>query len=86
MTNALKFSLPGSNVFVGLTSTGEPHELDRQYVITVQDMGIGITDVQLEVLFTAFSRGNDAESKRKNPHGNGLGLYICKEIMTAMGG
>lgn len=55
-------------------------------MITVQDMGIGITDVQLEVLFTAFSRGNDAESKRKNPHGNGLGLYICKEIMTAMGG
>ena len=52
----------------------------------MKDTGIGMTDAQLDVLFTAFSRGNDAESKRKNPHGNGLGLHICKEIMNTMGG
>lgn len=48
--------------------------------LTVEDNGEGIPPEQLERLFQPFYRSSSA------PGGSGLGLSICKEIMTAQGG
>jgi signal transduction histidine kinase len=48
----------------------------------VQDNGIGIPVAQQERLFELYARGNRA---RYMP-GLGLGLYLCRQIITAHGG
>lgn len=49
--------------------------------LTVEDNGEGIPPEQLERLFQPFYRPGSSA-----PGGSGLGLSICKEIMTAQGG
>ncbi len=52
----------------------------KSVTLVVADNGVGIPAEQIEHLFSAFSRGSsDAE-------GTGLGLYVCREIATALGG
>lgn len=48
----------------------------------LHDNGVGISPAQSERLFELYTRGNRA---RYMP-GLGLGLYLCKEIITAHGG
>ena len=50
---------------------------------SVSDKGIGIPAKSLGRLFTKFYRVNELKS---TTHGTGLGLYICKAIVTAHGG
>lgn len=47
--------------------------------VSVTDTGCGMTEKQLNLLFTRFSKGDDKNS-------TGLGLAICKEIVDAHGG
>lgn len=49
--------------------------------LTVEDNGEGIPEEQLDRLFQPFYRPGSS-----TPGGSGLGLSICKEIMTAQGG
>ena len=49
--------------------------------LTVEDNGDGIPEDQLDRLFQPFYRSGSSA-----PGGSGLGLSICKEIMTAQGG
>ncbi len=49
--------------------------------LTVEDNGEGIPAEQLERLFQPFYRPGSSA-----PGGSGLGLSICKEIMSAQGG
>ena len=52
----------------------------KSVILVVADNGVGIPAEQIQHLFSAFSRGSsDAE-------GTGLGLYVCREIATALGG
>ena len=52
--------------------------------VSVSDTGIGIPDEKLELIFDDFYRVKDDATK--NISGTGLGLPICKKIVTELGG
>ena len=56
--------------------------MDGCQLITVTNTGCTLEQKELPQLFESFHRGSNAEGKR----GNGLGLFICKRLMTLMGG
>ncbi len=53
---------------------------DDHWHIEVKDNGEGIPEDRLDKIFDMFYRGT------KNSIGNGLGLYICKEIVEKLNG
>jgi two-component system sensor histidine kinase BaeS len=53
-------------------------------LITVEDSGPGVSDVQLEHLFERFYRVEQGRSRAGG--GSGLGLSICRNIVEAHGG
>ncbi|MBM3178473.1 MAG: HAMP domain-containing histidine kinase [Bacteroidetes bacterium] len=55
-------------------------ETNRFYQIDVEDNGEGISEANQSKVFDMFYRGT------KTGEGTGLGLYICREIMTKLGG
>jgi signal transduction histidine kinase len=58
---------------------------DKNFInIIVKDDGIGIETKDLDRLFGRFVRSENA--KIVKPDGNGLGLYVCKQIMQLMHG
>lgn len=72
--NALKYSPLEGKVSVIL------HEIKRKAIISVADEGTGIKDEEKKQVFDKFYRSGD-ESTR-NTKGTGLGLYLCKKIVT----
>ncbi|HEV2238498.1 MAG TPA: ATP-binding protein, partial [Ktedonobacterales bacterium] len=61
------------------------HAAAAPYVtITVADSGIGIGAHEREQLFGRFARLEGARAGQMR--GAGLGLYICRQLMEAMGG
>lgn len=76
LSNAAKYSTDGSVVVVEIKAT------DDQVRFAVKNEGPGVPENEREKLFTRFGRiGND--------HGDasiGLGLYICSELVSLMGG
>lgn len=54
------------------------------YLITVSDEGMGIPAAERSHLFGRFARLESA--KISQIRGTGLGLYICRQIVRAMGG
>lgn len=77
VSNALKYSEAGSPVDVRLTVT------DGRAIVEVEDVGRGIPADQLERVFEKFHRVEDP--MRMTTGGTGLGLYIARELATAMG-
>jgi two-component system sensor histidine kinase ChiS len=78
--NASKFTQNGSISIEADVVAGES-PLVR---ITVADTGCGIKAAALNRIFTRlFQAGNQPEEPRQ---GLGLGLYICKELVTRQGG
>ncbi len=74
--NALKYTDTGS---VNIRFVDEP-----KYVrVDVSDTGIGLSKENIEKLFQKFSR---VESSTVEHAGTGLGLYVCKRLVAAMGG
>ena len=57
-------------------------KMDGCELITVLNAGCTLEAKELPQIFENFHRGNNA---RKVP-GNGLGLFICKRLMSLMGG
>ena len=78
LSNALKYSSPGSPIEV-LIGRDE----DEAYVDVV-DEGRGIPADQLERVFDKFHRVEDPI--RMTTGGTGLGLYIARQLASAMGG
>ena len=79
LDNALKYSRDGGKVRVGV-------ELKRDTVeVSVADEGIGIPQADQDRIFRKFYRGADAET-RIGVGGTGLGLFIARGLVTAMGG
>ena len=76
--NALKYSPPGSSIEI--TS-----KVNDEYVTTsVRDHGLGVPPEDQTHLFERFVR---LERDMNSPvRGAGLGLYICKQLVVAMGG
>lgn len=78
LANAIKFTPAGS-----ITVTTSQN--DAQMIeITVEDTGVGIPEDQLETVFEAFHQVDNGMSRDFG--GAGLGLAICRNIMTALGG
>ncbi len=79
--NAVKFTDAGS-VSIDVRCEGEGP--DRRLHISVSDTGPGIeTDVQSR-LFRRFMQADASTTRRYG--GAGLGLAICRELVTSMGG
>jgi signal transduction histidine kinase len=57
---------------------------DKAVHFAVKDDGIGIPDKDKDLLFTQFFRATNAIDMKNV--GTGLGLYICKTIVTGHGG
>ncbi|MGB9880297.1 MAG: sensor histidine kinase, partial [Anaerolineae bacterium] len=76
--NAIKFTPKGGHVTI--SATVEPGRI----VVSVQDDGIGIPAEALPRLFERFYQVDSSSTRRAG--GTGLGLYICKQIVTAHGG
>ena len=76
--NAIKYTPKGSVIKIGCRQEG------KQVVVTVADNGPGIPDEQKERIFDMFYCGSHrvADSRRSM----GLGLALCKTIVTAHGG
>lgn len=80
--NALKFT-PHGQVIVGLECLS--HEADSVTVqFSIVDSGIGISEEQIERIFTGFEQAESSTSRRFG--GTGLGLAISKRLVELMGG
>ena len=82
LSNAIKFTDRG-RVTLRILKNGE-ERLHHPLRFEVVDTGIGIPNDKLSQLFLAFSQA-DASTTRMYG-GTGLGLVICKRIVTLMGG
>ena len=79
LDNALKYSPEGGTVTVGVERKRDTVE------VSVADEGIGIPQADQDQIFRKFYRGADAEA-RVGAGGTGLGLFIARGLVTAMGG
>ena len=82
--NAVKFTLPGGTISVRLAEIPQTEEDRGNYVITVKDTGIGISDDFLPHVFEPFER--ERTSTVSKLEGTGLGMAITKKIVEMMGG
>ncbi len=77
LENAVKYSEKGDNIHVEIC-----REKDR-WELSIQDTGIGIAAEDLNQVFTKFYRASNATIKA--PMGNGVGLYVAKNIIESHG-
>ena len=77
LSNAVKFTPKGGRVAVRAVRTGQ------RLAITVTDNGIGIRPEDRERIFESFQQGQRSPSREE---GTGLGLTLCRRIVTLMGG
>ncbi|HEY7161463.1 MAG TPA: ATP-binding protein, partial [Acidobacteriota bacterium] len=75
-SNALRFSPSGKPVTVSMSVA------NGNFEVRVKDQGPGIPTSIAKQLFEGMVNGE----RRKAKKGSGLGLYICKLILEAMGG
>ncbi len=80
--NAIKFTPHGAVV-------GSIHRLERRadhdlLRFDIVDTGIGLSTEQIGHLFQPFSQADASTTRRFG--GSGLGLHICKQLVTLMGG
>lgn len=78
MTNAIKFTNDGGTVSISA------EEKPQEWVITVQDNGIGMNDDVLKILFDKTAPYTTRGTA--NEKGTGLGLILCKEFVEKNGG
>lgn len=81
VTNAVKFTNSGCIV---LKITQNPHEYGINLNVSVADTGIGISEENIEKLFTSFQQVDTR--KNRSVEGTGLGLAITKRLILKMGG
>lgn len=77
LSNAAKYSPPGTTIRVEVTS--ESHGV----AVRVVDAGPGLREESSERLFELFYRAPDAIGQKP---GAGIGLFVCRELIKAMGG
>lgn len=82
LSNAVKFTSEGE---IKIEIKTEQSTLNRVKVMaSIVDTGIGIPAHKINELFKPFSQVDGSESGKLG--GSGLGLVICKEFVTMMGG
>ncbi|MDU1320360.1 MAG: ATP-binding protein [Clostridium botulinum] len=73
LSNSIKFTNPGGNIFVNIKDSGE-------YVyIHVKDTGVGIPSDKLESIFERFFQID--KTLKKNKEGTGIGLHLVKSFV-----
>lgn len=78
VSNAIKFSNPEDEIYVGIFDKGECVE------ISVKDTGIGIEKKHLDNLFQRFYQVD--KSLSRNAEGSGIGLSLVKSFIDLHGG
>ncbi|HTI13293.1 MAG TPA: ATP-binding protein [Dictyobacter sp.] len=78
LDNAVKYSPHGGQIKVTL------HRESNNYLVSVEDHGIGISPEHFEHIFERFYRIHNTASQ--NYSGIGLGLYVAKAIVNKHGG
>ena len=78
LENAMKYTPEGGSVYVGVLGDGD------RVLINVTDTGIGISSDDLQHIFQKFYRADNSDTREIG--GTGLGLYIVKQRVEAMGG
>ncbi len=76
ISNAIKFSPEESTITIRLEET------ENHFKVYISDEGIGMSEEQQRHIFDKFYQ---ADTSRQS-QGNGLGLALCKEIVTRCGG
>ncbi|WP_369602789.1 response regulator [Hahella sp. SMD15-11] len=83
VSNAIKFTQSGEVVVRAELEDREDE--NRTWIrISVQDTGVGLSRIQRDTLFNAFSQADASTARRFG--GTGLGLVICKRLIKQMGG
>ncbi|SFS54682.1 Signal transduction histidine kinase [Sulfitobacter marinus] len=77
LSNAFKFSKRGGNVEISLHCDEDGPQ------IIIKDDGVGIPDGSKEKVFGLFSQVDGSDARLQN--GAGLGMHICKQILTQHG-
>jgi len=76
ITNAIRYSLgEKSEVSIAVAEEGD------DYVVSVEDQGIGIPKEAQAKIFEKFFRADNA--RKKEGEGSGIGMYISKMVMEA---
>ncbi|MEA2517961.1 MAG: hypothetical protein QOF49_41 [Chloroflexota bacterium] len=77
LSNALKYSAPDAVVSI------DGNVVDDRVEVRVGDRGIGMSEDDRERVFGLLARTREAETYAA---GAGIGLYVCRRLMHAMGG
>ncbi len=78
ISNAIKYSPRGGKITIGALRR------EDKIMAFVQDEGVGISEEELDAIFESFYRVDS--SLRRSTQGAGLGLFLVKAIVQAMGG
>ncbi len=82
INNAIKFTSQGQ-ISLHISSTLQENK-SIQYLFKVSDTGIGLSQGQIQNLFSAFTQADTSVTRKYG--GTGLGLAICKNIVTLLKG
>lgn len=77
LTNAVKYSSPGSTINTTINISG------KSLQVTITDNGIGMTKEEVEHIFDHFYRADQSDT---SIGGLGLGMSIVKQIVESHGG
>ena len=80
--NSIKFTDEGTITIRAMVQ--DRHEGRVKLRFEVIDTGIGMTEIELDLLFQAFQQADSSTTRRFG--GTGLGLAITKQLVTLMGG
>ena len=76
--NAIKYTPEGGSIYINVLGDGD------RVLINVTDTGIGISSDDLLHIFQKFYRADNSDTRTIG--GTGLGLYLVKQRVEAMGG
>lgn len=76
--NAIKYTPEGGSIYVNVRGDGD------RVLINVTDTGIGISAEDIGHIFQKFYRSDNSDTRTIG--GTGLGLYLVKQRVEAMGG
>ncbi len=80
--NAVKFTDHGEVSIDIRKNPGKRREIELCF--SVRDTGIGIPEDKIDLIFDMFQQADESISRLHG--GTGLGLTICRQLVTAMGG
>lgn len=78
LSNAFKFTPDGGHIYFSLRQENESIN------IRVKDTGCGIKEKDQDQIFDRFYQTNNSSTREFE--GSGIGLALCKELVTLMGG